>query len=300
MSRPTWMLALVLLAVASPQCFSMDPVVPNGFFDRPETFQDFGSTWQRVIRGQESPYDEPIATDRPDFTEASSVVGRGVLQLETGYTYFNDDEGGTRTQTHSLPETLFRYGISDNVELRLVWNYFWEETSEPGSNVRRDGADDLFLGAKFALTSQEGLRPESALIIHTVAPTGGLAFTNHHCEIRTNYLYGWDLPNDTTLGGSVGYGTATDSPGSNSEFDRYNVFHSSVTHGRPITESVNMYIEYFGLYFDGLSGGRPEHYVDTGLTYLPTINTQFDVRIGFGLNQSAIDYFAGPGFSVRF
>src|SRR5688572_5047194 len=27
--------------------------------------------------------DEPLATDRPDFTEASVTVGRGVVQLET-------------------------------------------------------------------------------------------------------------------------------------------------------------------------------------------------------------------------
>ena len=302
MTRPKWMLAFVLLALVNSQCFSSEPAPTLEVFDRPAISQDFGPDWQRIVRGQESEslYDEPLATDRPDFTEASSVVGRGVLQLETGYTYFNDDEDGISTRTHSLPETLFRYGISDNVELRLVWNYFWEETSELGSSVRRDGADDMFLGAKFALTSQEGLRPETALIVHMTAPTGGAAFTNQHCEVRTNFLYGWDLPNDTSIAGSFGYGTATDSPGVNAALDRYNVFHASVTHGRPLTESVNMYIEYFGLYFDELSEGRPENYVDAGLTYLATNNVQFDVRIGFGLNQAAVDYFAGPGLSVRF
>jgi hypothetical protein len=256
--------------------------------------------WYRVVRGQESIYDEPLATDRPDFTEASSVVGRGVLQIETGYTYFHDDEDGTRTTTHSLPETLFRYGVSDNVELRLVWNYFWEETSDAVSNARRDGADDLVVGAKFALTSQEGLRPESALIVDMSTPTGGLAFTNHHCELGTNYLYGWDLPNDTSIAGSFGYSTGTDAPGANSDFDRHNIFHASVTHGFPLAESLNMYIEYFGLYYDGLSEGRPENYIDSGITYLPNNNVQFDVRVGVGLNEAAVDYFAGPGLSVRY
>ena len=30
---------------------------------------------------------EPLVSDRPDFTEASSTVGRGVSQYEVGYTY---------------------------------------------------------------------------------------------------------------------------------------------------------------------------------------------------------------------
>src|SRR5688572_19959342 len=86
--------------------------------------------WQRILRSQEeSIYDEPLATDRPDFTEASSVVGRGVLQIETGYTFFFDDEDGTRTRSHTTPESLFRYGITDNVEARFVWNYLWTDST---------------------------------------------------------------------------------------------------------------------------------------------------------------------------
>src|SRR5688500_11339184 len=37
--------------------------------------------------------DEPLASDRPDFTEASTTVGRGVCQLEMGYTYIHDSSG---------------------------------------------------------------------------------------------------------------------------------------------------------------------------------------------------------------
>src|SRR4051812_40814645 len=31
--------------------------------------------------------EEPLASDRPDFTEASSTVGKGRVQLEAGYTF---------------------------------------------------------------------------------------------------------------------------------------------------------------------------------------------------------------------
>ena len=63
-----------------------------------------------VVRGQQGGEEDedPIETDRPDFTEVSSIVPRGVVQLETGYTFiYGDDEaGGVRTRTHSGPETL--------------------------------------------------------------------------------------------------------------------------------------------------------------------------------------------------
>jgi hypothetical protein len=37
--------------------------------------------------------EEPLVTDRPDFTESSSTVGSGVLQLEGGVTFSNFRNG---------------------------------------------------------------------------------------------------------------------------------------------------------------------------------------------------------------
>ncbi len=39
-----------------------------------------------------SDLDKPLETDRPDFTESPKTVGRGVVQLEGGYTYTLDNE----------------------------------------------------------------------------------------------------------------------------------------------------------------------------------------------------------------
>lgn len=262
--------------------------------------------WRRILRFQEeSVYDEPLETDRPDFTEASSVVGRGVLQIETGYTFSFDDEVGTRTRTHTAPEGVFRYGITDNVELRTVWNYTWTDSTTAGVTEREDGADDLVLGFKFALTRQSGFIPESAIILDMSSPTGGSGITNEKDEFGSNYLYGWDLPGDKYLAGSFGYSTATQitavpAPPGARNLDRHGIFHFSVTHGIPIAESWNAYFEYFGLYYHGLDGGRPQNYFDSGLTHLFNNNVQFDVRIGVGLNPSADDLFAGSGMSFRF
>ena len=58
-----------------------------------------------------------LITDRPDFTESSEVVGRGVVQLESGLT-FASRMPAVRQVT--LPELLVRIGLGDRVELRLA------------------------------------------------------------------------------------------------------------------------------------------------------------------------------------
>jgi len=245
---------------------------------------------------EESPYDEPLATDRPDFTEASSSVGRGVIQLESGYTYTYDDDDANDIirREHSGPEIVLRYGLTDRIEARLVWNYLWESNRENGVDQFTDGADDLTVGSKVEITDEEGWIPESAVILHLITPTGGGAFSNHHVESQINYCYGWDLTEETYLAASTGHTTATDDA-----VDRYNQFHQSASVGTSLTEKLGFYIEYFGLYFDGREDDVPENYVDGGFTFQFDYNNQFDIRAGKGLNEAADDFFGGVGMSFR-
>ncbi|GIW95826.1 MAG: hypothetical protein KatS3mg110_3867 [Pirellulaceae bacterium] len=85
-------------------------------------------TLNRIVRGQDLAQGEPIATDRPDFTEASSTVPRGRVQFETGYTFTYDVEDGVIHRAHTAPELLVRYGFSDDIEFRLAWTYLWQNT----------------------------------------------------------------------------------------------------------------------------------------------------------------------------
>ena len=62
-----------------------------------------------------------LATDRPSVADWSVVVQRGALQIESGL-QATDNAG---QWTLDLPETLLRYGLIANTELRLaVPNYF--------------------------------------------------------------------------------------------------------------------------------------------------------------------------------
>ncbi len=75
---------------------------------------------------------DSIVTDRPDFTEASSTVGKGRIQLEAGYTFIRDRSGGVTTTSHSYPEALFRIGaLADWLEFRLGQNFGNTRTGAP-------------------------------------------------------------------------------------------------------------------------------------------------------------------------
>lgn len=60
---------------------------------------------------------QPIATDRPDFTESTSAVAFGRLQAEAGTTVAREPGVGT---VWSGPETLIRAGLGRGFEARLV------------------------------------------------------------------------------------------------------------------------------------------------------------------------------------
>ncbi len=243
-----------------------------------------------------SPYDEPLVTDRPDFTESSSTVGYGVVQLEMGYTFtYNDDDAtGDKTRSHTAPEMLLRVGVSDHVELRFVWTYEWDEIETAGVLTQPDGSNDIGLGAKIDLYEQCGWWPEQAIIIDGTVPTGADAFSTDDVEVGVNYLYGWELPCDWGLGGSTGFFTDSDAG------DDFVVWFQSVALGIPINDCWGAYVEYFGLYESERAGGVDQHFLNGGFSYLLSNDVQWDILVGFGLNADAADFFTGTGASFRF
>ncbi|MCE9555263.1 MAG: hypothetical protein K8T91_18080 [Planctomycetes bacterium] len=104
--------------------------------ESPEEGEEDTETLEQVGRGTlfqwnpDAPVDggpkinEPLVSDRPDFTEASVTVGYGVSQLEMGYTFTLDRNNGTTSQQQSYPELLLRQGLfADWFELRLEWGF---------------------------------------------------------------------------------------------------------------------------------------------------------------------------------
>lgn len=58
---------------------------------------------------------EHIETDRDSFTPSTVTARRGRLVVESAYSFIDNRDV---LETHSLPELLARYGVTDWLELR--------------------------------------------------------------------------------------------------------------------------------------------------------------------------------------
>lgn len=254
--------------------------------------------WHYGDGGQGGPdLDEPVVTDRPDFTEASSTVGRGVVQLEGGYTYAYDSDDAGSAKSHSFPETLLRVGVlADWLELRMAWNYAEETTTQfGGPRQTSTGAEDLYLGVKWGLTGQAGVLPEMAIVTQMTVPTGSGDLSAGETLPGIVWLYGWDLNEWLATGAQTKADRALDDVTG----EPFLELSQSWTVNYSLAERLGAFTEWFVIAPEGADSNHTEHYADGGFTFLVNNDLQLDIRAGVGLNAAAADYFLGSGFAIR-
>ncbi len=236
----------------------------------------------------------PLVGDRPDFTEATVTVGRGVVQIEFGYTLEYDRPGDEGGWAHSLGEPLLRAGLlADWLELRLGVSPVVERTGVDGG-PGETGMEDLYLGLKLALMEQEGVRPAAALIPQMTLPTGSDAFTSDLTLPGVNLTYSWDVTGEVSLAGSTQLNRAAGGSGGG-----YPEWAQSLAAGLAVGARTGLYAEWYAFFHREPGDPRTEHYANGGLTRLLAEDFQWDIRAGVGLNESAADMYAGTGASLR-
>lgn len=239
-----------------------------------------------------------LETDRDAFTPATSTVGRGMAVVETSYSFIDNR---TVKDTHSLPELLVRRGITENIELRLGWNYEVGGTgdvvsgNEGGEGEATGGAlereSQMLYGLKAGLTEQNGLTPRSAFIVQGYTPTLGPAPATDWVGA---YAFGWELPNRMRLDASMRYGSE------HAEHDVFNHWTPSVVLRAPLTERWQVHAEYFGIYSQGAAEDFSRAFFSSGTHYLLTPNLELGARVGWGLTDDAPNFFTNVGIGWRF
>ena len=90
-------------------------------------------------------FSQNIITDRPDQTESSSTVSFKSLQIEMGILLLRSNG----IQSNAYPSVLWRYGVSEKFEVRLLTQF--ETNKTLNSSLKNGGISDLQIGAKIQL-----------------------------------------------------------------------------------------------------------------------------------------------------
>lgn len=235
---------------------------------------------------------DDIVTDRPDITEASSLIPFGSIQIETGGIYERQEDGALRTELTTYNTTLLRLGVLKNLELRLGFNNINTRNYFDGTELDdvQAGFSPLLLGVKVGISDEDGWVPEAAFIGH-INPRF-LASTDYRPDTTGGdfvFSMSWNLDIDgfkfsygNNLGGRFG------------EFPGLALLQSHAL-GFDLGNDIGFYAEYYSVSPEGSS---TDHFVDGGFTWMASRLLQFDVSAGTGIDNTQ-QYFVSAGVSYR-
>jgi hypothetical protein len=288
-------------------CFIL-PISPAVI--RAEDWPTTNSLWRSrllVARGQEPEHGEVlgeenrfvghIETDRDSFTPSTRIAERNRWIVESSYSFIDNRR---TAETHSLPELLLRYGVSDWIELRLGGNY---EVGGEGADVPTGAGSHEFetggivresqalYGVKLRLSEQRDWLPESSLIVQGHTPMSG---PEPATLFLLGYVAGWEFPDEWKLDSAIRYGADKEKD------DHFETWSPSIVLRKTLAERWTIHAEYFGHFSKNRDEEFAKHFVSPGVHYLITPDIEIGVRVGWGLNHEAARFFSNVGIGWQF
>ncbi len=240
---------------------------------------------------QESEKPAPLVTDRPDQTESPTVVPKGTIQIETG-AFFEENEidNNITEKAMTFNTALLRYGVLDNLELRVGWD-FTEIRTEINGIEQSDiasGLKPLLLGAKIAISKEKGWLPEIGFLGHLYLPfTASSDFRPETTGADFRFSLAHTLSEKSSLGYNLGAAWGDDSP----EI----AYVYTLVYGYSITDTFGVYAELYG---DFPENTKANHLWDAGVTYLITDTIQLDATVGSEITDGQ-QLLLSAGISIR-
>jgi hypothetical protein len=235
-----------------------------------------------------SAQDDPLISDRPDFTESTQTIRPGGWQLELGITGSRLPPRGDvpRQDATEAGELLLRIGLAERLELRLAPGS-WRDEDQGGADGRTDGS----IGVKVALfDGVAGLLPATSLLLTAGLPRGDGELRAAEIEPELKLLLAYDLTPRLSLASNLGVALPS------VDGDRPAQGIASVSLGVGLGERVGTFLEVYG-FFAGPEDDTA--FVDGGFTVALGRDQQLDVRLGRELRGERPETFAGVGYAVR-
>jgi len=244
------------------------------------SFGFFLSTTTHNIFAQSLP---PIQLDRPDQTECPFLTPKKYIQIENGFTKEKIDR---QSKSYTYPSTLWKYGVNERFELRLVTELVTEKTLGRTTT----GMLPITVGFKTTIFEEKGIIPKTSFIGHITTSNIG------HKAFHTKYIapsFRFTMQHTLTSKLSLAYNLGLEWNGE----DAQKTYIYTFTTGLSLTEKLGYYAELYG-FIPNLH--TADNRFDNGFTYLLNNDIMIDLSGGIGLSKISPNNYIAVGLSYRF
>jgi hypothetical protein len=227
---------------------------------------------------------DDIDTDRPDQTETTSIVPVNRFQMENGFLHQQTNKNDSELL---LPTSLWKFGISKNIELRLITELVCNTYSD--STVT--GLNPIVVGIKVKLWEEKGILPQASLITHMLLPkVASKDLQVKHLAPEIRFLFQNTLSDDIDLGYNLGMNWDGESSDP--------IFAYTLSPAMNLTKQLKAYIEAFGFC---PQYRHAEHWFDGGFMFLIGKDVQLDISAGYEVtsHEGYHQFYESVGFSFR-
>jgi hypothetical protein len=252
-----------------------------------------------------------IASDRPGLGDDAAVVAPRTVQTELGYQLAQASEGDRDATLHSFGQLFLRFGLTDYLELRGgvgsigVLSVDGDDENASGYIGAGQGFTSYgtTLGTKVRLLNTETATLSGLASISVPTRTGDFETVDDRArqEVKgiLNAALGSNLSLTVNAGANFFWSEGEEAFLSDREVEY--VFIPTLNIG--ITETTSAYVGYAGFYSDDSQpfDAANANFVETGVTFLATPDTQIDLNGGLRVDDNVdSEFFLGVGLSQRF
>jgi len=206
--------------------------------------------------------------------EPSIGVSKNTLQLELESLYTTQKLETQKINTYTTPNLLFRYGLSNAIELQLNIPFVKEELCKNKEVISSSHyIDDVQLGFSVNLWNEKKFISEASIMVRGIIPANnGLKFNGFGNVTSLNLSK--KLPYNFLVSFNIGYIT-------DFKNDHSGLYISNLNYD--VNPKINLFIETQSA-FDYKGGSS--HNIATGIGYGIRNNLKIDLSIAKGINHS--------------
>ncbi len=209
------------------------------------------------------------------ITEDAFTIDKNKIQLEGSFIIERYNEEGIRNLHWTLPAALMRYGLNENIELRMATSY---EGKKHVHRLEEGKLSNLEIGLKMHLINKKNMH--LSVINHLLFPSELKELTKHKVNAITSLVYSNNLTDNIEIGGAVQYVF---------EEAAQRDFNYSLIMNFDVSDNWTTYIETYG----ELLSNQIIYNFDTGIGY--KLSEKLEWQLSYGINIKREYYFVSTG-----